>query len=690
MSAVDTFPHPVEHTENVFIPMADGTRLAARMWKPEGAERDPVPAIVEYIPYRKRDLKRQRDNLIHPYLAGHGYACLRVDLRGSGDSDGLLDDEYLEQELADGEELLRWIAEQDWCDGSIGMMGISWGGFNGLQIAARRPPELKAIVTVCSTDDRYADDVHYMGGSLLGDNLSWASVMFAFNSMPPDPDIVGERWRDMWFERLEECDPWLDTWLRHPRRDDFWKHGSVCEDYSAVQVPVMAVSGWADGYSNAVFRMLRHLEVPRLGLVGPWSHKYPHLGVPGPAIGFLQEMLRWWDHWLKDEDTGIMDEPMLRAYMQDSIAPTTSYTHRPGRWVAEDAWPSDNVTWRRFVLGGRWRLVDEETEIEGEAEHDVADPPEAPEVVEREMTVQSPLTLGLFAGKWCSYSATPDLPHDQREEDGGALVFESAPLEEDLEVLGQPVVEMEVASDRPVAMVAVRLSDTAPDDKSTRVTYGLLNLTHRDGHEHPEALTPGEFYRVRVPMNDVAHSFPAGHRLRLAISTSYWPLAWLPPASTRLTIRSGESAFDLPVRAPRPEDEKVTFERPETGPPVPSTRLEPGEHTWIVHRDLATDTSTLSVVDDDGVVRLDDIDLEVESRVHEWYSSVADDFASARGEVETIRGLRRGDWHVRTVTRTVLTSSTRHFHLQAELDAYEDEERVYSQNWTQDIPRDLL
>ncbi len=675
MSAVDTFPYPVEHTENVFIPMSDGTRLAARTWVPQGAERDPVPAIVEYIPYRKRDVKRQRDNLVHPYLAGHGYACLRVDLRGSGDADGVLDDEYLEQELDDGQDLLRWIAEQPWCNGAIGMVGISWGGFNALQIAARQPPELKAIVSVCSSDDRYADDVHYMGGCLLGDNLSWASVMFAFNSMPPDPEIVGERWRDMWFERLESSIPWLDTWLRHPHRDDFWKHGSICEDYGAVQVPVMAVSGWADGYSNAVFRLLDHLDVPRLGLVGPWSHKYPHLGVPGPAIGFLQEMLRWWDHWLKGEDTGIMDEPMLRAYMQDSVAPTTSYDHRPGRWVAEPSWPSDSVTTQRYRLGGRWRLIP-----------DTADVP----VHEREMTVQSPLTLGLFAGKWCSYSATPDLPHDQREEDGGALVFESAPLEEDLEILGQPVLEVEVASDRPVAMIAVRLSDTAADDKSTRVTYGLLNLTHRDGHEHPEALTPGEFVRVRVALNDVAYSFPAGHRLRLAISTSYWPLAWLPPASARLIIRSGESTFDLPVRTARPEDDKVAFEPAETGPPVPTTQLETGEHTWIVHRDLATDTSTLAVVDDDGLVQLDDIDLEVESRVREWYSNVGDDFESARGEVETIRGLRRGDWHVRTITRTVLTSTTTHFRLQAELDAYEGDARVYSNNWQYEIPRDLV
>jgi uncharacterized protein len=670
---VSEFPHEVEAVENVFIPMSDGTNLAARVWMPKGAERAPVPAVLEYIPYRKRDLKRTRDEVIHPYLAGHGYACVRVDLRGSGDSEGVLLDEYLEQELLDGEEVLRWIATQPWCNGSIGMVGISWGGFNGLQLAARRPPELKTIVTICSTDDRYADDVHYMGGCLLGDNLSWASVMFGLNSLPPDPEIVGDKWREMWFDRLEGSGLWLDTWLRHQHRDDYWKHGSVCEDFSDIQIPVMAVSGWADGYTNSVFRLMASLDVPRQALVGPWSHKYPHLGVPGPAIGFLQEMVRWWDHWLKGEDSGIMDEPMLRVYMQDSVEPTPSYDTRPGRWISEPSWPSPNVKDRSYLLGGRWRLADEDEEI-----------------AEREMTVQSPLTVGLFAGKWCSYSATPDLPHDQREEDGGALVFESAPLDEPMEILGSPEVELELSSNRPVGMVAVRLSDTAPDDQAIRVTYGLLNLTHRDSHEHPEALEPGETYRVRVAMNETAHSFPAGHRLRLAVSTSYWPLAWLPPQSTRLTIYTGQSRLHLPVRPPRPEDDDVSFLPAEASPPLRKTTLATGEHNWLVTRDLATDRSTLQVVNDNGIERIHDVDLDVEQRTREWYSTVNNDFDSPRGEVRTTLGLSRSGWRVQTVTRTVLESTSTHFLLRAELDAYEDGARVFSKNFLEEIPRDLL
>ncbi|MDX1648620.1 MAG: CocE/NonD family hydrolase, partial [Myxococcota bacterium] len=506
MRTVTSLPHRVREIEPLWIPLPDGERLAARAWLPEDAGDHPVPALLEYIPYRHRDLTRVRDSVNHPWLAGHGYACVRVDLRGSGDSSGVLRDQYLEQEQADGVEAIRWLAAQPWCTGKVGMFGISWGGFNALQIAARRPPALRAVVAACATDDLYADNMHYMGGCLLADNLSEATTMFAFNSCPPDPATAGPAWRETWRERLEHSGLWLDIWLRHQRRDDFWKRGSVCEDYAAIACPVMAVSGWADGYTNAVFRLLEHLEVPRRGLIGPWGHKYPHMGIPGPPIGFLQEMRRWFDRWLKDEETGVEAEPVLRVWMQDSVPPTTRVTHRPGRWVTEPCWPSPRLETRRLALSpGR-------VHVEGA--------PGNPAASDEAQRIQSPLSVGLFAGKWCSYAAAPDLPHDQRQEDGGSLVFDSASLARPLELLGAPVAELELAANRPVAQVVARLSDLRPDGKATRVTFGLLNLTHRASHEEPRPLEPGRRVRVRVALNHVAQVFPAGHRLRLALSTS--------------------------------------------------------------------------------------------------------------------------------------------------------------------------
>ncbi|HET6704503.1 CocE/NonD family hydrolase, partial [Amycolatopsis sp.] len=285
MRAVTSLPYEITEEDHVRIPMSDGTVLSARIWRPVSSDTEPVPAILEYIPYRKRDLTAPRDSIHHPYLAGHGYACVRVDIRGTGESEGVLADEYLEREQLDAEEVLEWIAGQPWCTGDTGMMGISWGAFAALQVAARKPPSLRAIVISSFTDDRFADDMHYMGGCLLSDNVAESGTMFAYATLPPDPAVVGERWREMWLERLENCSLWIENWLGHQRRDDYWRHASVSENYSDVQVPVLASSGWADGYSNAVIRLLAHLDVPRRGLIGPWSHKYPHLGEPGPAIG---------------------------------------------------------------------------------------------------------------------------------------------------------------------------------------------------------------------------------------------------------------------------------------------------------------------------------------------------------------------------------------------------------------------
>ncbi|MFW6033193.1 MAG: CocE/NonD family hydrolase [Phycisphaeraceae bacterium] len=671
MKTVETFPHRVRTIEHTMIPLPDGTRLAAKMWMPEDAEQNPVPAILEYIPYRKRDGTSIRDSMMHPYLAGHGYACVRVDLRGSGESDGVLRDEYLEPELEDGERVIEWIADQPWCDGGVGMMGISWGGFNGLQIAARGPEALKTIITLCSTDDRYADDVHYMGGCLLSDNLSWASTMFAYNTAPPDPALVGDRWREMWLDRLEHSGLWLEKWLSHQRRDDYWKHGSICEQWGSVQIPVMAVGGWADAYTNAIFRMMANLEGPRQGLIGPWSHKYPHIGVPGPAIGFLQEALRWWDHWLKGRETGIMDEPMLRTYMQESAPPATGYNRRSGRWVGEPSWPSSNVYELGYKLGVKRELRPEQEEVEKGA-----------------LPIQSPLSLGQFGGKWCSEAAPPDLPDDQREEDGGALVFDTEPLDERLEILGAPVVELELSSNQPVAMVAVRLSNILPSGRITRISYGLLNLTHRHDHENPQPLEPGKRYKVRFELNNVAQAFPAGHRIRLAISTSYWPLVWPAPEPETLNIHTGSSRLILPARPPREEDEKLEMPPAEASPPVPPTRIEPGEGQWRVIRDLAKDESCLEVIKDKGKIRFDEIDWTVSNRAVERYSVQHDDLGTLRGETQWVRTFSRGNWEVKTVTRTVLTSTETDFHLQADLDAFENDARVFCKTWNRCIPRD--
>ncbi len=553
MTVRTEFPRPVREIEHTWLHLSDGTRLAARIWLPEDAEDDPVPAVLEYLPYRKTDGTVVRDAKRQPYLAGHGYAAVRVDMRGTGDSDGVLTDEYTQQEQDDALEILAWIAGQPWCTGKLGMWGISWGGFNSLHIAALRPPGLGAIMTLCSTDDRYADDVHYRGGCVLGlDMLHWSSSMLTWNARPPDPRLYGDGWREEWMRRLETLSPWVEHWLGHQRRDEYWKHGSVCEDYSAIECPVYAVGGFVDGYTNAVPRLLEGLSVPRKGLIGPWAHAFPDDALPGPSIGFLQEAVRWFDHWLKGAENGVMDDPMLRVWMQDSVPPQPMYDVRPGRWVAEPEWPSPNIGSRAWELP-----LDEPRELLGFQAN------------------------GTEAGVWCAEGQSADLAADQRPDDALSLVFDSEPLEEPLEILGFPEARLELAVDRPNALVAVRLCDLAPDGASALVTRGILNLAHRESHEHATPLEPGRRYDVRVPLDVIAHSFPAGHRLRVAVSPTYWPWAWPSPEPVRLTLYSG--ALDLPERPPRPDGRVAAGVRGARALAAPRHRVGRGGAAGQVH-----------------------------------------------------------------------------------------------------------
>src|SRR6056300_645238 len=277
------FPRKIKVIEDQHIIMSDGCRLSARIWMPEDAEDDPVPMILEHLPYRKRDGTIARDEISHPWMAGHGYAYVRVDMRGNGDSDGLMEDEYTQQEWDDACEVIAWARSQPWCTGNVGMQGISWGGFNCLQVAAQQPEGLKAVISMMSTVDRYADDIHYKGGCLLGENLGWASQMLAYSSRPPDPELAPNSWREMWEQRLENQPFLLETWLDHQTRDEFWKHGSVCEDYSKIKAAVLSVGGWHDGYRNTINHLVSNVDAPVKGIVGPWIHKYPHMAGPKPA-----------------------------------------------------------------------------------------------------------------------------------------------------------------------------------------------------------------------------------------------------------------------------------------------------------------------------------------------------------------------------------------------------------------------
>lgn len=641
---------PVEVIRHCWIPLSDGVRLAARMWLP--ADR-PVPAVLEYIPYRKNDGTAARDVSLHLPVAAAGYAVVRVDMRGSGDSDGILPDEYAPIEQSDALEVLEWLANQPWCDGNVGIIGKSWGGFNGLQIAALRPPALKAVITVCSTDDRYAEDVHYTGGSLLASEmLPWASTMLAYQGRPPDPAVVGAGWREQWRARLRETPPYVNQWLNHQRRDDYWKHGSICEDYSAVEVPVLAVGGWYDPYRPTVFRLLENLKSPVRGLIGPWAHNYPHQGVPGPAIDFHTECLRWWDRWLKGRD--VDDDPALRVWMSESAPPGPDAQPRQGRWVAEQSWPSPTVRTETFQLSR-----------------------------EKDGVLPSTRDIGTDAGTWMAFGDLAGHPVDQAADDGRSLTFVSDPLPDRLETLGIGSVLLAVSADRPEAQLAVRLCDVDETGASRLVTAGLLNLTHRESHEKPTPLEPGQSYDVTVTLQPAGHVFLPGHRIRLSISAAYWPWAWPSAVPVNVTIHGSE--LRLPIR--HSDGAIPAFAPPRKEAPSPVT-TSPDSSTKTIERDAVTGRVVVTLDMDDGEIHDTTDGLRHHATSCDRFTLTPRDPSTATVECFRTISVGRDAWRTKVSTYSRMTCDGNAFVVTNRLVAYEGEDVFEELTWSFTTPRD--
>ena len=661
-------PFGVKVTPNEWIQLHDGTRLGARLWRPELEE--PVPVVLEFLPYRKGDMLAARDHGHASYFAGHGYAYARVDLRGTGDSDGIILDEYSVQEHDDAVEVIAWLADQSWCSGSVGMMGNSWGGFNALQVAARRPPELKAIIAMHGADDRYGDDVHYYGGCMLASEmLLWSTVMLPMNALPPDPATVGDRWREMWHERLEHTPHFVDTWLAHQRRDDYWL--SVVDDLESIDCAVYMVGGWADAYRNAVPRVLAGAKAPRRGLIGQWAHGFPHSTPPGPHIGFLQECLRWWARWLRDEPNGIDSEPMMMSYIQEPSLPGKMHEYRAGRWVAEPSWPTPNVSMQRLYMSGEG-LLDEPGPSSNRA-------------------ILGSLRHGRAAGAWCPGGDAPEFPSDQREEDALALCFDGQPLNERVELLGRPVVHLNVASDRPWAFVMARLCAVSPDGVSTLLTRGALNLTHRRSHAEPSPLNPGKMVHVRFELDLLGQAVEAGSRLRLALSPTYWPWIWPSPERVTLTVGTGaESWVELPVRsAPQIELSPTAFGTAEQTPSLSVETRNDEPPYRRVFEDVGTGEQVVerNELGDERVKLLPD-GPGARNRFADRWSVHEEDPLSARSEHHRLFSVTYGDIECEVQTHSTMTATATDFHVQDTLEAFENGNRVFVRSWSRAIPRD--
>ncbi|MBS9721972.1 CocE/NonD family hydrolase [Tianweitania sp. BSSL-BM11] len=663
----DTSFHVID---NEWIVLKDGTRLAARIWMPDAAEgQSRVPAVLEFLPYRKRNGTAPRDESTYPVFAAAGIAGVRVDIRGSGESDGVIDGEYTPRELSDAVEIIEWISSQPWSNGSVGMMGISWGGFNCLQVAALKPQALKAVISIASTVDRYNDDIHYKNGTQLSAQFSWATTMSAYQSRSPDPELVGERWEDMWLERLEHEPFFMEEWLSHQARDDFWRHGSICEDFDAFPVPALVIAGWADGYRNTPLKAVEGMPEKAKALIGPWVHKYPHFAYPKPRADFHGEAIAWWRHWLCNEKTGAVDLPQVRAFILDGPKPARWRENDPGYWIAKETWQKPDML--TLSLDAHRRL--QENPASSATGH-------AP--------LQSPLDTGTAAGEWFTLKPDAELAGDQRSDDAGSLVFESDVLSAEQVLLGQPSLNLILTSDAPLANLVARLVDVHPDGTATRVSYGVLNLAHRDGNADPQALTPGEPVEITLVLDACGYRFAPGHRMRLSLSSAYWPTILPSPFDATLMIDLASLRIDLPLLG---DHQRIEVPEPANKDPLPYYEtVEEGASSRLIERDLREGVTRYKVSEDTGLNRHPGNGLATRDTVDQVWSIKSGDPLSMTAEAHYTCEAQRDGWQTKSAGTLRMSCTQTEWIISESRQAYHGDRCVFSRERSARIPRDHM
>jgi len=659
----------VKVEKNVLIPMRDGVRLAADLYLPDPDPAEPIPVVMEYIPYRKDEVTP--GSRFYEYLPQHGYAVVRVDIRGTGGSEGINTDEYVLQEQLDGHDAIEWLAAQPFCDGHVNQMGISYGGFTSLQVATHQPPHLTSIIPMYFTDDRYTDDCHYRGGHLRKyyDVGHYGNFMIAYNALPPYPEWAGEDWATIWEEHIARNEPSLLKWLKQQTDGPYWRNGSVRDVAERITCPVFMIGGWRDGYPNPPLRLYQALQVPKKVLVGPWNHAVPDVAIPGPRIDYLHEVMRWLDHWCKARETGIMDEPPVVVYMQHYEQPIIDRLEAAGEWRAETDWPPPGAGELALHLAEGGLLAAAPGDDGADAFEYIA-------------------TVGVMGGLW-SGGLQFGLPGEQRPDEAFSLVYTSAPLEHDLHIIGRPRAVLHVSSNASVIGFAASLSDVAPDGTSHLLAKGMLNATRRNSLTDPEPLRPGEVYELPIEIDTTAWVFTMGHRIRLAIASADWPNVWPTPEPATNTIHRGSarpSRLVLPTVPPTgsstppqflPSPKEMTRHSDRTDPP-----------SWQVVHDLLSGRSQVRFREGHDE-RINDTTV-----VRREYSLVADchprDPASASARGRHLSRITRPNSLMEGSSDVLIQATATHFHVTIDLELRVNGALHHFKSWVESVPRVLL
>jgi putative CocE/NonD family hydrolase len=681
--------HRVAALRDVRIPVSDGLELSANLWLPEpaagaAAAGDPTfPAILEMIPYRKDDWRAAGDESRGEWLAARGYALCRLDVRGTGSSPGIALDEYTARETQDGYEAVEWLASQPWCNGKVGMWGISYGGFTSIQVAKLRPPHLAAIVPMYATDDRYTADVHYIGGCVTVSELSqYAVSMVGMNALPGRAEFRGARWAEEWRERLEQTPVWLFEWLRQQHDGPYWRQGSLAPDYDAIETPMLLFGGWMDSYVDPVLRMMERCTAPRRAIIGNWVHSFPDHANPGPNLDWLHETVRFFDHWLKGADNGADREPAFTVFRHEFAEPEAFPAAWPGDWLALPSWPVPGVG----ELG--LHLATGDQPLAGRL---MGEPAEERGLVRFRHRATAG-TGGSLA--WGAGGAPNGLARDLRSEEALAPTFTSDPLGEPLDVLVIAVAVLAWESSVPVATAVVRLADVAPDGTSAQVTAGILNLTHRDSHAAPSALEPGVVTEVRVPLRSTAHRFLPGHRIRISIATSAWPVIWPSPAAAEHALHLGGTTGSRLLLPTIPLDgggdalPPVRFKTTPAGlRDVGSDREE--APVWRITQDVIDGSVTVST-SESAESTLPDGRTTLYAGERLEMSARDADPAHARMSNEVVYRLREEGSEILVEASGTVRSTATDFHMNVGLRVTLDGSPFFERGWLESIPRRLV
>lgn len=504
---------PLQSPQLAMIPMPDGVHLAADIYLPAKSD-GPYPVLLEYLPYRRVE-SRARNLQLYSYFLERGYAVARVDIRGTGNSEGrLIPYEYSAEELDDGEVVIDWLAKQDFANGNVALFGISWGGFNAIQLAGRNPPALKAFIAVDATEDLYQEDVHYIDGILHVD--SWLMSQEVDNARPGAPEFEIDQ---AYFENRFDTEPWTLSYLRHQRYDAFWNRESIRDIHRKIRIPSLHIGGWYDGYRDSLPRMLESLNAPAKAIIGPWTHAFPHDPWPNPGMEWRDEAVQFLDHWLRGVDNGYHDGPELVAYLRNWHPPQTNLEYINGRWQNIAVWPPAN----RDTLT-----------LRAQGDHSLTTSTSTDAAVH---ALQYRPSKGIEAGGPVMWWG--DIAPDQRPTDAHSLVYDSEPLNEAVKILGLPLAELNVAASASRANWFVRLSDVAPDGQVTLITGAGFNGTHRDSASEPQDIVAGEFFPLDIELHFTSWVFAKGHRIRISVSNAQWPMFWPTPEPMTTELRVG-------------------------------------------------------------------------------------------------------------------------------------------------------